>query len=56
MDVLTIALIAVAAVWIGVVVIAVGLCASAARADREALGTRELARVPSGRFLRAVAR
>ena len=53
---LTIALIAVAAVWIGVVVIAVGLCASAARADREALGTRELARVPSGRFLRAVAR
>ena len=53
---LTIALIAIAAVWIGVVVIAIGLCASAARGDREALGTRELARVPRGRFVRVVAR
>ena len=43
---LTIALIAVAAVWLGVVDIAIGLCASAARADR----------VPRGRFVRVVAR
>ena len=51
---LTIALIAVAAVWIGAVVVAVGLCASAARADRDARAGSTVARTPSHRFLRTV--
>ena len=51
---LTIALIAVAAVWVGAVVVTVGLCASAARGDRDARAGSTVARAPSHRFLRTV--
>ena len=56
---LTFAVIALAAVWIGALIVIVGLCASAARGDRNALGSRQVASVasvPRGRFLRTAAR
>jgi hypothetical protein len=54
--VLTFAVIALAAVWIGALIVIVGLCASAAHGDRNALSSRQVACVPRGRFLRTAAR
>jgi hypothetical protein len=56
MHVLTIAVIAIAAIWIGALSVVVGLCASAARGDRDAARTRPFGPVPRGRFIRTVAR
>ena len=57
MHVLTIAVITIVAAWMGALTVVVGLCASAARGDREAAGVRPIASSARyGRFIRTVAR